>query len=154
MAVGVLCVCAFSRESSILVVTRLTRYLFSDLRISAMLSNLLTHAVFMLAFPLVATQESGKTEGSGNAFLGALAGAAAGRVIRDVASHFTGTCPSYCVEGDLYAVSTLNFLLFAYLPVYFWVFRDRRLFQFIWFIEFPGTTSRDRFCSVTVFINS
>ncbi len=79
-----------------------------------MLSSLLTQVVFMLALPLVATQEIGKTEGSGNAFLGALAGAAAGRVIRDVASHFTGACPSYCIEGDLYAVSALISYLLSF----------------------------------------
>ncbi len=77
-----------------------------------MLTRLITQVVFMLASPLVATQETGKTEGSRNAFLGALAGAAAGRVIRDMASHFTGACPTYCIEGDLYAVSALKLPIF------------------------------------------
>ncbi len=61
-----------------------------------------------MALPTGACQKGEEThEGSGGSFVPALVGVTAGRFIRNVAAQITGTCPSYCVENELYAVSTL-----------------------------------------------
>ena len=105
-------------KSSVLVVTLLTRSLFFRPNITAMLTHILTQVVFLLAFPLVASQEADKIGGgSGSSYMSTLAGVAAVRVVRDVTSQILGACPSYCVEGDLYAVSRfLSFVFFSLTP--------------------------------------
>ena len=83
--------------------------------------------VLLMALPTGAGQggegASGNNEG---AFLSAVVGATAGRVIRSVAAQLTGACPSFCVENELYAVSNFLFLFalttFSFSSVFLYIF--------------------------------